>query len=416
MEKIITKIFEGHVKAFNDEELTIDHFISTEAPDRVNDVMRADGMEMDGVPTVLKQHGKDIITGNEPIAKPLSISTSTTADGVKGILVKTKYYNGNHLTPPDNTGQRLYEKAKENFMPYWSIGFKGVEGVPRAGGGIDFKKWKLFEYSQVGVPENIQARVLKSMDADEVKKEANNILSFGFEKEDVPDLAIQEMGDTLKGMSEDLIKSGLTIEDITNAIKILTDGGDVVLPDEDVLEKRFDVLAKKEGMTVDEYQELLLRINAHKNRLKSIAGRVAQDIPWDAMRSVWFAMLDELWVSDGSPKAVKTILKELIEIITPFAEAFALATTEDNDMIEIKNQITKQLYIDAKGDVADPAPTSSVNKTKPPSAIVNAVLQLQKKSKPKSVLNIGKKELSDIMKGAVSIELKSALDKMKGKV
>jgi len=292
MNEMKTKIFEGSIKAFNDQELTIDHFISTENPDRVNDVMDADGMIMDGIPTVLKQHGQDVMSGHEPIAKPLSISVSTDNSGIKGILVRTQYYDGKNLTPPDNTGQRLYEKAKEGFMPYWSIGFSGIDASPRPGGGLHFKKWKLFECSQVGVPENIEARVIKSMDAAEVNKEANNVLSFGFEKANPDDggtwkfcvckdcghaedhtagepcgkcpecgtqmtgsnekklkaldpentLAVSEMATALDGISEDLVKSGLTAEDVTQALKTLS--------------------------------------APYETNLKSIAESVAMDIPW----------------------------------------------------------------------------------------------------------------------------------------
>ena len=134
---------------------------------------------------------------------------------------------------------------------------------------------------------------------------------------------------------------------------------------------------------------------------------------------IWWAMLDELFMCDGTPKAVKAILKEMNEIITPFAEAFALATTDDNDgNIAIKSQITKMVYIDTKVDVAQPGLTSQVDKDKSPSAIVKAIMQLQKKaeSKPKSILNISKDELVGLIKDAVSTELKSSLDKMKGKV
>lgn len=155
--KLMYKSFKAEVKDFNDAELTVTHFISTEEVDRSGDIMRSDGMKLRGVPAVLKEHGFDLIQGREPIAKPLSITTGVDAKGHKGILVKTQYYDGAHLTPPDNTGRRLYEKAKGGFMDKWSIGYMAIQATPIAGGGRDVKEWELHEYSQVAVPDNMGA-------------------------------------------------------------------------------------------------------------------------------------------------------------------------------------------------------------------------------------------------------------------
>lgn len=155
------KAFKAEVKEFNDKDLTITHFISTEEVDRSGDIMLADGMTMRGMPAVLKEHGFDPAQGREPIAKPLNITIGTDAKGNKGILVTTQYYDGSSLVPPDNTGRRLYEKAKGGFMDKWSIGFMVMDASPRAGGGRKVAKWELLEYSQVGVPDNMGATTAK---------------------------------------------------------------------------------------------------------------------------------------------------------------------------------------------------------------------------------------------------------------
>jgi len=367
------KIFESSIKSFDDKELIIEHFISTEQEDRSHDIVRADGMQLDSRPVVLKQHGKDLITGNGPIAKPLSIKVATNDKGVKGILVKTQYYDGSKLNPPDNTGQRLYEKAKNGFMPYWSIGFTG-EGSPRSGGGIEFTKWNLFEYSQVGVPDNVGAEVIKSMPADEVLKQANEIITYGFE----PDKLKYEL------YGEDEIEALLkeyTKEEIIDALTV-------------------------------------------KTELKSIAERVKRELPWEAMRLMWFAMQDELCVSDGSERQVKAILKELIELMTPHAVAFAVSFQSDNQELNvIKSQIEKGYYDIPAAEKAAPAVEPVIVpeiKTPAVNPLHQAVLGLvpTQKAQPQQVTRfaIKKEDLQKIVNEAVSTELTQVINKLKGKV
>ena len=153
-----TKFFPAEVKSFDDKTMTITHFISTEGVDRSGDVMHADGLTLDGTPSVLKQHGFDPDIGSEPIAKCLELKQGVNEKGDKGIIAKTKYFDGSKLTPPDNTGQRLYQKAKDNYMPFWSVAFIVDKATPRSGGGRDVLKWLCVEYSQVGVPDNVDAK------------------------------------------------------------------------------------------------------------------------------------------------------------------------------------------------------------------------------------------------------------------
>jgi hypothetical protein len=154
--KIEHKIFEAEVKAFDDENLIVENFISTEHKDRGGDIMRANGMKIVGKPVVLLLHGRGPM-GSEPVGKPLSI-TIDEFKGQPGILARTQFFN-------DETGQRLYQKIKGGFLPNWSIGYSVDEAkdLMREGryDGRDVTKWQLYEYSPVGVPMNPFAQTIK---------------------------------------------------------------------------------------------------------------------------------------------------------------------------------------------------------------------------------------------------------------
>ena len=158
--------------------LTVEHFISTEKQDEDGDIMDPESMTQRGKVVVLQQHGKDPKQGNEPIAKNLGIRPGVhPKSGNRGLIAKTQFYDGSHLTPPDNTGKRLYEKSTQGFMPNWSIGWlpgenKGDNNPVK--GGMLRKNWRLHEYSLVGVGMNDEATC-----ADEYKCK-----SFGMTKEE----------------------------------------------------------------------------------------------------------------------------------------------------------------------------------------------------------------------------------------
>jgi len=147
MDKVI-KTFVAEVKSVDKKNLIVTHFISTEEPDRALDVVRAEGMVVRGRPAVLVGHDYN----DEPVAKPLELTTGENKAGKKGIIAKTQYY-------PDDRGKRLFQKAIDGYMPNWSIGFSSIEDEPINNGGTDFKKWELLEYSQVAVPMNPGATI-----------------------------------------------------------------------------------------------------------------------------------------------------------------------------------------------------------------------------------------------------------------
>jgi len=168
------KFFSVKVLEADESTLTVKHFISTDMQDRSGDIMDPTGMVLDGTPSVLKQHGKDPDTGGEPIAKCLGLEVGVDSEGHKGIIATTQYYDGTNLVPPDNTGRRLFEKARDDFMPYWSIGFAAERWKAIPGGGRHVTKWHLYEYSQVGVPDNVSAKGIKPEDCE-------TLVDFGME-------------------------------------------------------------------------------------------------------------------------------------------------------------------------------------------------------------------------------------------
>lgn len=150
------KEFAGEVLSYDDKNLIIEHFISTELQDSVGDIMSADGMTARGNIVVLFQHGMDMKYGNEPIAKCLGLRVGVNKKGNKGIIARTQYFDTTKIDPSDFTGKRLYEKDKTGVMPNWSIGFNSTKEHPTAGGRV-VDEWELHEYSKVAVGCNLEA-------------------------------------------------------------------------------------------------------------------------------------------------------------------------------------------------------------------------------------------------------------------
>ena len=154
-----TKEFTAEVKEYDETDLTVVHFISTETRDRGGDIMRVDGMRIRGRPVVLMAHGMSKY-GQEPIAKPIWIRKGEFKDK-RGILAKTQFF-------PDEDGTRLWMKATQGYMPNWSIGFIVLkwEDHKDGKGGRDITEWELLEYSPVGVPMNPEAQTLEKTQAN----------------------------------------------------------------------------------------------------------------------------------------------------------------------------------------------------------------------------------------------------------
>ena len=151
------KTFTAEIKEFNEKDLSVVHFISTELPDRGGDILYADGMVMTGRPVVLFQHGFGS-AGSEPIAKPIWIKSGTFKNR-KGIQAKTQFY-------PDELGKRLFEKTTKGYLPNWSIGWIPLRHEIKTNSqGVVMRhvyEWELLEYSLVAVPMQPDAQTLEN--------------------------------------------------------------------------------------------------------------------------------------------------------------------------------------------------------------------------------------------------------------
>lgn len=155
------KIFDSEIKEFDEKNLIVDHFISTERRDRGDEVMLADGMKIKGRPVVLLQHGRTAL-GSEPIAKPVWIKKGTYKNK-KGILAKTKFFDDEQ-----GLGRRLWQKTKDGYMPNWSIGYMILDWSQKRD-YREIKEWDLLEYSLVGVPMNPDAQTIYSKEYDDLE-------------------------------------------------------------------------------------------------------------------------------------------------------------------------------------------------------------------------------------------------------
>ena len=158
------KVFEVEVKEFNEKDLTVEHFISTERRDRGRDILYADGMKMEGRPVVLYQHGFNDVIGSEPIAKNLWLKKGDFKNR-KGIVAKTQFY-------PDELGQRLWQKNVEGYMPNWSVGWRALRHEFKTEkDGVEIRhvyEWELLEYSLVAVPMQPDAQTLPGKEVEQI--------------------------------------------------------------------------------------------------------------------------------------------------------------------------------------------------------------------------------------------------------
>ena len=167
------KNFISAEKSFNDDDMTITHYITTITPDRFGEIVNPFGMDDSNFrknPVVLFGHN----SRNLVIGKNISLSADNY--GVKAI---TKFAD-------TDTGRDLYRLNKEGFLNAWSIGFLPVGDITKKVHSVTketysyIDKWELLEYSSVPIPANPDALnlIYKSIKSNDVFKEI--ILGTGF--------------------------------------------------------------------------------------------------------------------------------------------------------------------------------------------------------------------------------------------
>jgi HK97 family phage prohead protease len=165
----IEKIFKQvTAKIENEEGRMLDFTITTDSPDRDNDVIELDGWQFDNYlknPVVLWAHRYD-----EPaVGKTLELKKEGN-----GIKAKVEF-----ATAEENPfAEQLYRLYKNGFMSAVSVGFIPLE-YDNSEGGYHFKKQELLEFSLVPVPANPEALVnlaFKGLEAEGIDK---TVISYG---------------------------------------------------------------------------------------------------------------------------------------------------------------------------------------------------------------------------------------------
>ena len=138
-------------RASNDAAASLDFVLSDETPDRMGDVIRIDGWQLDNFrknPIALFGHRADFPIG--------TWSRLRVEDGaLRGLLTLA----------PQGTSSRIDEirrLVEANILRAVSVGFSPIESRPRgadAPGGILFEKQELVETSLVAIPANPNALV-----------------------------------------------------------------------------------------------------------------------------------------------------------------------------------------------------------------------------------------------------------------
>lgn len=154
--KTIRKVFNSIIKDINVNDKTLTAFVSTNAVDRMGDVLEPKGADLKAFnknPVVMFAHDY----GSPPIAKALWTKKSKK-DGKDGILSKMEFAS-------TEFGQEIFDLYKDGFMNAFSVGFIPKESEPMEEGGSQwgpqrFLKWEMLEYSAVPVPANAEALAL----------------------------------------------------------------------------------------------------------------------------------------------------------------------------------------------------------------------------------------------------------------
>jgi uncharacterized protein len=118
--------------------------ISSEAPDRMDDVVRQEGIQTAAFrqnPVVLWSHD-----ARQPIGKALGLQ-----------IVHSRMQSTMHFNPASPVARSIESAVRGGFIKAASIGFRPLEWTPKNDGGIIFHKTELLEYSLVAIPAQQEA-------------------------------------------------------------------------------------------------------------------------------------------------------------------------------------------------------------------------------------------------------------------
>lgn len=144
IQKFISKQIEARIKVLDDKAMILDHCISDDTFDRVDDDINQDGWDFKNYmrnPVVLDGHDYS----KNPVGKCLKL-----------------YKDGNCTRAitqfaPTAQGTEKFQLYKDGFLSAFSVGFIPKEYAPNKAGGYHIEKQELLEYSCVTVPCNPNA-------------------------------------------------------------------------------------------------------------------------------------------------------------------------------------------------------------------------------------------------------------------
>jgi HK97 family phage prohead protease len=129
----------------------IEAYVSTEAVDRMGDIIRTKGWELDN----FRKTGAPVLWGHNHHLPPIGKAVEIEAQR-KGLWAVTRFH--------EKTAQsrELAVLARERIIPSWSVGFNPLEApeprtVEGEMKGFIFKRQELLEYSLVSIPANQEA-------------------------------------------------------------------------------------------------------------------------------------------------------------------------------------------------------------------------------------------------------------------
>ncbi len=144
------KVFTSEIRAIDEKEMTLTAAISTDAIDRMGEVLDPAGIDLKNYrnnPVVLWAHDYSQL----PIGKAMWVRKD-------GNAIVSKVQFAKHAF-----AQEVFNLYKDGYMKAFSVGFipkDGVAGDGKKGPRWTYTKWELLEYSAVPVPANPEAIAL----------------------------------------------------------------------------------------------------------------------------------------------------------------------------------------------------------------------------------------------------------------
>lgn len=175
---LIKKVFTSEIKSIDEKEMTLTASISTNAVDRMREVLDPKGADLSNFkknPVVLWAHDYSL----PPIGRALWVKKEGD-----GIISKVQFAK-------TDFAQEIFQLYKDGFMKAFSVGFIPKETEEASAKDCDnpkkprrtFKTWELLEYSAVPVPANPEALSL-AMQKGILKQETKELLEKEFNNED----------------------------------------------------------------------------------------------------------------------------------------------------------------------------------------------------------------------------------------